>query len=603
MIRLFYTKPTYIDLSQEIEQSEDVQMPTAKELAGTVIKTADNSIKRNYFNSDEAAQQQQLPQKITQSVSLDDMQFEREVNANDLRGLKFGGGRASVENRSDLNYTRNLPRFSEMRENEFDVFRLSEEFVRSIRPSQMLEILADVSPELSRALFDFILFCCPGWTIKAIDPKTGLENTDDTNYLNNEVFAQLKKTHKAVEVIFVKMFMSIFLRGAVCSEAIFDKRAKNLIDIGNIDPETLVHRRLEDAQRGLYWGIFQRQGGQEISLNVPQVSYVPIHPGFNSNKGRALARPSLFVCFFLIATLQDLRRVIRQQGYPRIDISINVAAIKNILPKAKQGDLKAIKELAQDTINEVIAIYKSLQPDEAYVHSEVVTVNQPVGALNHNSLGVVGDLIKALERMATRALKTMPLNMASAEGVADANANRQWEIYVAGIKSMQHAAESNIESHCDLGLRANGRQSISQFRFSELRASEALRDAQVELLWTTIARMQYDNGSIDADEMARKSDSKLKKANTPEPRASATSNTKVPADNNSTEGDQYNKDNARGLASGSLGDMFLTNPSLPLILSGFRASLQDVKDAEELVKKYAKDGLAEAVSATEYTTE
>ncbi len=151
-----------------------------------------------------------------------------------------------------------------------------------------------------------------------------------------------------------------------------------------------------------------------------------------------------------------------------------------------------------------------------------MVLNQPVGTLNATSMGVVGELLKALERMATRALKTMPLLMATTDGVSEANANRQWEIHVAGIKSIQHFAESILEAHFGLATRAKGLPGRVEFRFTELRAAELLRDAQVELLMTEVARQQYDNGTLNADEMAAKSTQGVKeKADVEEPRTSA----------------------------------------------------------------------------------
>lgn len=117
----------------------------------------------------------------------------------------------------------------------------------------------------------------------------------------------------------------------------------------------------------------------------------------------------------------------------------------------------------------------------------------------------------------------MPLLMAMTDGVSEANANRQWEIFVAFIKSIQQLGEAMLESQFGLGLQAKGVWATVDWKFAELRAAELLRDAQAELLRTQTARMQYDNGSISADEIAEKSAGKVK-ADAPAPRGAASSN-------------------------------------------------------------------------------
>ncbi len=93
-------------------------------------------------------------------------------------------------------------------------------------------------------------------------------------------------------------------------------------------------------------------------------------------------------------------------------------------------------------------------------------------------------------------------------------------VKAAGIKSIQQLAETLLERLLNLALQVQGIAARVRFRFAELRAAELLRDAQVELLQTTIARMKYDNGSISADEMVEQSCGKAK-ADSAQPRDKA----------------------------------------------------------------------------------
>ncbi len=111
-------------------------------------------------------------------------------------------------------------------------------------------------------------------------------------------------------------------------------------------------------------------------------------------------------------------------------------------------------------------------------------------------------LIEALERLSMRALKSMPLLMGLAQSSNETQANREWEVYAAGIKSIQHPCETLLSKQFRLALECQGIQADVAFQFGELRAAELLRDAQVLALQTETAIAQYNAGYIGQDEAA-----------------------------------------------------------------------------------------------------
>lgn len=385
-------------------------------------------------------------------------------------------------------------------------------------PEKLMELLSDLSPEFSRALFDFVLMFNPGYELKAYKP--GTETPDDAGQaVLDQALLTLSTNYGAPEVVFNRLAITAAIRGALFSEVVFND-AGELIDLATPDPQWVIMDRVDDPLRGVIYVPAQWQGGQLVQLTRITIRYIPIHPFPGNPYGRALFSSALFSAIFLLSLLHDLRRVIAQQGYPRLDLSIDFALLVEAMPQDLKEDPKAFQAWADEVTAEVAAVYGNLEPDQAYVHSSIVTVNNPKGALNAQSLGVVGELIKAIERMLTRALKTMPLLMATTDGVSEANANRQWEIHVAGIKSIQHLAENLLEYDLGLALRSAGVVADVRMRFSELRAAELFRDAQVGLLKATIARYCYDAGWISQDEAASLGADKPK-ADQPEPRTAA----------------------------------------------------------------------------------
>lgn len=431
---------------------------------------------------------------------------------------RLAGGRLSLDRPVDI---LGMPRAlyaPGVAEQNWRVLDLDASTLDRVSTGELLELLVDVSPDISRALWDFLRLCNPGWEATAL---AGAEPDAAGQAALDALLASLVGLYGSVDVVLGRLFMGGFLRGGLFAELVLDERGRQALDLATPDPETIRFRSSNDPARGQIWQLCQHQGpGRIVDLDRPTVVYVPIDPLPGSPYGRPLASPALFSSLFLLGLLHDLRRVVAQQGYPRIDLAVSMEKLQAAMPDDLADDQEAMKSWVAAVISEVQTVYGGLEPDDAYIHTDVIAVNRPVGAVDASSLGAVEGLIKALERMITRALKTMPLLMADTAGASEANANRQWEVHAAGIKALQHLAESLLERLLTLALRAQGLRATVKFRFAELRAAELLRDAQTEKLQIENARAKYDAGYVSQDEAAESVVGHA--ADQPEPRVATT---------------------------------------------------------------------------------
>ncbi len=370
-----------------------------------------------------------------------------------------------------------------------------------LQPSALMELLAEVSPDISRALWDFIRMCNPGWDAHVVSIK-GERVGGDPQAMLDSFIAKLKAEYGSFDVIIGRLYTGAFLRGGFMAELVVNRRGVVPLDIATPDPASARFRKRDDPDRGKVWQLGQWQNGEWVDIKAETVRYIPIDPPPGSPYGRPLAMPALFTAVFTIGLLHDIRRVVAQQGYPRLDISVDLEEIVKAMPPDIADDPDLFKAFIDETLFEVVAMYESLQPEDAYVHTSAIKVNKPVGAIDSSSLGAVDGLIRALERMTIRALKTMPLLMGSNEGTSETHANRQWEVYAAGVKALQHLAESILEHMLSLAMQAQGVAVTVEFRFAELRASEMLRDAQVEQLRIKNAIDKWLMGWITQDQAA-----------------------------------------------------------------------------------------------------
>lgn len=415
--------------------------------------------------------------------------------------VSMPGGRASIDAAGQFPTSTWLMQPPSGYEDNWRLMSLDSKHLERYSAIELMTMMADLSPEVSRALWDFLRLCNPGWEVKVTKP--GGETEDAGAKMAVNAFTDLlSDRYGTFDIVIGRLFMGAFLGGAPCAELVLDERGKLPVDLATPDPTSVRFRRKSDPVLGQIWQPGQWQVSGWVALDRPTFRYVPIDPMPSSPYGRPLAAPALFTSVFLLGLLHDLKRVIQQQGYPRLDIAIDTARLIESAPSI-MANAEAFQAFTAQIVAQVEDVYSQLQPDDAYIHTDIVQVNKPVGASGNGALSGIDAMITALERMAVRALKTMPLLMAISEAVGDVQSTRQWEIHIAGIKSLQHYVETLLGRLFKLALQAQGIQADVAFVFAEVRASEALRDAQTEQIQILNETAKRDQGWQTQDQASQ----------------------------------------------------------------------------------------------------
>lgn len=367
-------------------------------------------------------------------------------------------------------------------------------------PANLAIMLADLSPDVSRALWDWIRIGCPGWKIQAFVPGTETEHTE-AQMLLNQFVDNLQGPYvnqvPGADVVFGMVMSNMFVRGAALMELVLDKSGRIPLNIALPDPIYCRFKQVTHPTLGDGYELGQFQNGKWVAFDRPTIVYVPVDPV--TAYGRPVAASSLNTSIFLVAMMNDLRRVVQQQGWPRSDISVDFEAMAATMPSDAEGP-EALQAWAQKIINDIKAVYESLEPDDMYVHSNVVTVNKPTGAMDPNALGSLGEMIRTLERRVVRSLKTQPVFMGINEATTETHAIQQWEIQIQGARSIQHRIEFALERLLSIVLQVQGVQATVRFRFAELQASELERYARTEAMQIANEKNKRDQGWITNDE-------------------------------------------------------------------------------------------------------
>lgn len=385
-------------------------------------------------------------------------------------------------------------------------------------PQELLYMLVDLSPEISAAQWHFDRMCNSGYEIKAYNlGSEDAENRAAKDHITS-VLNMLKERYGSADIVINRFYTGAFLGGAVCSEIVLDSSGRQTIDWVSPDPYSIRFRRKVDSLRKEVWQPGQWQGRDFVPLDIPTFRYLPVDPVSASPYGRPLASPALFAAIFSLSIMHDVKRVIMQQGYKRMDISLDMEKAMDAYSFDPQN-FTSFGAYVKGAIQQVEDVYRRLEPDHAFVHTDIFNINDSVGTVSEDSLGAINLIIERLEKKLTIALKSNGVVMDTSNNSNESDSNRKWEIYVAGIKSIQHLVENMMESQLTLSCRAVGIQARIMVRFSELRASEMLRDEQTKQMRIQNASSAYEAGYTSQDEAANYAVNH--DADAPEPRSSA----------------------------------------------------------------------------------
>lgn len=363
---------------------------------------------------------------------------------------------------------------------------------------KVIDQVVDGSPELSRALWDFLRMGVSGYECTVFRPGPGKAPFKRGQELLDNFRESLKWKHGDESVIYRRLFANGYTRGAMIMELVMDERGRMPVDLVAPDPALFCFRMIDDE-----WVLGQYQNGEWVAMDRPTFRHVQLDQRGNRPEGHPPIAGALFPALFLLGMFQDLRRVIANQGYPRLDIKVNTEQLAALLASEIFESLEDFDAAAAKLTARIAEQINNVGPGEAYIHLDLVEMGAPIGALSAE-LQSIGTVIESLERMAVRGMKTMPLNMSITDAAGESNANRQWEMYTEAVKSIQRPAEILIETEYELALQAMGVIAQVEFRFATIRAAEAFRDAQTERIIIDNAALLQDRGWLTPNEAAQK---------------------------------------------------------------------------------------------------
>lgn len=347
--------------------------------------------------------------------------------------------------------------------------------VNTIPTERLLMLLKSVSPQIGKACWDFQQFGNSSWKFETDGGEGSPGHIATQRYLD-----RIAENGMEFNTIIDKLFQSAFIRGAYFYETVIQGRTP--VGFSVLDPITARYRPASerDKRRGKDSELGQLQEGEFVPMRGETVTYAPVNSNITSNYGVSMIDSCIFAAVFMIGLLYDVRRVISQQGYYRLDVSLDMEKMMQKAAREKIPITEMDEWLAKQ-MERIRKFYDELNPSDSFMHTDDVTVEDISGAMNSQGLGALSSVIDLLRNDLTLACKSIPILMGINNSTSETHANRQWENYMGTIRSCQLTLATSLNKSFTLALRYQGIQDNVRFQFRELSATTAMMLAQTDI--------------------------------------------------------------------------------------------------------------------------
>jgi hypothetical protein len=361
-----------------------------------------------------------------------------------------------------------------------------------------LKLLRDINPDASMAVWNFLRLGNQGHEVQVF----GIDGENDEEmqqYINEDLAPRIGKIYGGGTDQLVNVLnLAGFTYGAEALEVELDDSLTEIVDFHPIQPSKVDFIPNEESGE---LELSQRQpDGKWLTLNPEQVFYVPLDPDIDDPYGRSPMLPALEAVIFQAEVLNDLRIIAHKMGYPRFDVSVSTEAIVSNIPERLQFDKEGSEKFINDYMDTIETAFAEIDIDDDFYHDDTIKVEQ-VSGMGGKSIDFKS-LLDILDRQVTVALKQLPIMLGQNQSTTETHGSIQWEIQVAGIRSIQNMTKRLLEKAYTVALRVKGSQSSVSVTFNEVRSKDRQAEATAEATEINNLIAKVNQGWIDNDEAA-----------------------------------------------------------------------------------------------------
>jgi hypothetical protein len=371
---------------------------------------------------------------------------------------------------------------------------------------ETLKRIRDYNPDAALAVWNVLRLANPGHEVEVYFHKLGKDGQpvadEQGKAIIEELAARVGQEYGGGLDTLIDVFnLTLMTQGAFAAEVELSDDMREVVDYCAVDPRFIDFVRDEETHKMVPVIL---AAGEPKRINPNQFRYIPLDPDVDAPHGRSPLWSALEVVFFQQEVLRDLKAVVHNQGYPRIDVSVLEEIVVENTPEHLKapGREEEFRAWIDGFLMDLQETYNSLQPDDTFIHWDWVKVGY-VGPGAAGSLDAQR-VLQAIDTQIVAALKQLPVLLGRNEGATTTHATVQWQIYVAGIEALQRRTKRMVEWLHNTALQVYGRPSYARVNFHPIRKVDREAEARAAKMETDTLIAQVQAGWISNDEAAQK---------------------------------------------------------------------------------------------------
>lgn len=378
---------------------------------------------------------------------------------------------------------------------------LDDRRLRTYDVFELIDILTDAHPDLSYALWNFLRLGNSGFSYSV--KKVG----SDKDYPQgkreiDEFLAKLKipnlsgfERSKGITKLIDQMILLAITRGAIAGELVLTPDLSEVVRLALVDPATIDFQLIN----GRY---IPTQDNGRIVLDIPTFAYEGIDERVDDPYGRSPIFSALSIVLFQLQVLNDIKAVVHNQGYPRLDLMIIEEVLLKRMPLSIRNNEQQKEKWLNDRLGDIIKMYNNLNPDDALVHYDSLKVGE-AGGKGSGALIDPEKLMHVIDNLIQSGVKTLSTLLGRrGAGQTESYAKVEIKLYMAGLAGIQRYVASFMEKILTTYLNLRGKQGIVEFEFKPIEIRSELEQEQFRSTRLNNIAMMYDRGWISQEEAA-----------------------------------------------------------------------------------------------------
>lgn len=350
---------------------------------------------------------------------------------------------------------------------DYNLSAFDEKSLPNISLQKMIRLLKNNNPLISQSLLNFRQFVSYGYR---------LDGTPRAKAHIERVLEMLSKRRKPLPLLLGQLAEGIYVGGGAYTEIVLAPDRMTTIDFVVNDPLTAKFKLIKDEMYGEVFHLVKltRNGQLESLEGDPTIRYLPVNGEVNSPFGKPFMLASVFPAVWQLLLLKDIRDVLRSQVYPFVHVKVDM---EKILQTAGGSSKKASAD-AEVARNTAIKAWADKGTNTAIGTGDEVTY-EIISGLNRMQMGMLDPIIDILNGQVASGANMMPLFLGVNDSTTETNADVQWLIQIAIIRSVQRELNELMTYNFNTINQAAGIGGEVVFTLLTMNAMERLREANI----------------------------------------------------------------------------------------------------------------------------